>query len=349
MRRSRTLVSVVGLLGLVATLAAGGALVARPPAKTLSIQASTKVFKVAWIMVLDNTYTDGMLNGAKKEIKKELSKGYKVELTEFNPEFSASAQYSDVLDAIAEHKFNGILLQPNDSTSIIPALQKAIKAKIQVAVLNVPAGPNANTDKPQIAGLAGSVLTPQITWGHQMAQMTVNACKGIDPCKVGYIEGEVGSSGDVADLQGFRSGIKGHSNVDVVSVQGGGAYLAGPAQTVAQTMLVANPGMNVIVTPGDQMTHGAELAVDAAGLKGKVKLIGLGASTYGVAATKAGRWYGTVAILPGTMGQIGLQILVQHMLNPKLRSQGVNPDTDLHQSPLLTKDNIGHFQAQWAG
>jgi ribose transport system substrate-binding protein len=302
-------------------------------------------------MVLANSYTEAMLQGAEAA-----AKGKNVQFVKYDTSFSAQTQYNDIETIVAQHNVQGIMLQPNDQVGIAPAVKAAIKAGIQVVTLNVPVGPSATTFEPQVPGLAASVLTPQVAWGHQLGQMTIDACKGISPCRVAFIAGEIGTSGDDNMIAGFKAELSAYqattaadSNIDVVAIQGGGEFLPGPSESVAKNLLTAHPNLNVILSTGDQMTHGAELAVDSLSMQGKVKLIGLGASDYGIAAVRAGRWYGTVVTLPQSIGRIGLNVLLQHIANPKLAPQGIDPATYTRQNPLITKADIGSFQAQWTG
>jgi hypothetical protein len=112
------------------------------------------------------------------------------------------------------------------------------------------------------------------------------------------------------------------SNIEVGASQGGGRFLAGPAEGVAKNL---HPGRHVILSTGDRMTHGAELAVNALHMQGKVKLIGLGASIYGIAAVRAGRWYRTVVTLPQSIGRIGPWGIAQPHREPKARAAGHRP------------------------
>lgn len=330
--------------GVAALLA--GACVALPGGATsfASVRAQTAPYQVAWAMVLQNSYTQAMLQGAENAAKSE-----NVKITTFDTGFTAQKQFSVIQDIVAQHKYQGILVQPNDSVGIEPAIKQAIKAGIQVVTLNVPIGPSSTTIATQLPGLAGSVLTPQVTWGHQLGQMTENACKGLGQCQVAFIAGEIGTSGDDNMIAGFKSQVKGKKNIDVVAIQGGGGFLIGPSENVAKNLLVAHPKLNVILSTGDQMTHGAQLAVQAEGLSGKVKLIGLGASTYAISAIRSGTWYGSVVTLPLSIGRIAMQVLYRHLQNPKLAPSAVDPAVFTKQNPLITKSDIGTFQAQWSG
>lgn len=304
----------------------------------------TRTYRVAWVMVLANSYTQGMLTGAQAG-----APGCNVQITKFDTGFDAQKQYADIEDIVAQHaSFDGILVQANDAVGIVPAIKDAIAAGLQVVALNVPIGPSGTTIEPQVPGLAGSVLTTQVTWGQQLAQMTQQACQGLSPCKVAYIAGETGSTADDNILNSFKQGITAQSTINLVSVQGGGGFLAGPSEAVAKNILTAHPDINVILSSGDQMTQGAELAAESLGIA-NIKFIGLGASVIGVAAVKSGKWFGTVAILAGDIGGLGMQMLLRHIGNPSLPGEGIDPAVQLHLDPLLTQQNIDDFKAQWAG
>ena len=99
------------------------------------------------------------------------------------------------------------------------------------------------------------------------------------------------------------------------------------------------------------MMRGAALAINSAGKQKQVKIIGLGASQIATAAVKAGQWYGTVITQPLDQGRLTAWVLLQHILNPKLPSQGINPFDYTHRSPLLTQATLAssHFAPQWSG
>jgi ribose transport system substrate-binding protein len=120
---------------------------------------------------------------------------------------------------------------------------------------------------------------------------------------------------------------------------------------VAQDMLQAHRSMNVITGSGDQMMRGAALAINSAGLKDQVKIIGLGASQIAVAAVKARQWYGTVITQPLDQGRLTGWVVLRHILNPKLKPEGIDPFDYTHRSPLLTQASLAksNFVPQWSG
>ena len=79
------------------------------------------------------------------------AKSENVKITPFDTGFTAQKQFSVIQDIVALHKYQGILVQPNDSVGIEPAIKQAIKAGIQVVTLNVPIGPSSTTISHAIA------------------------------------------------------------------------------------------------------------------------------------------------------------------------------------------------------
>ena len=275
-------------------------------------------------------------------------KGENVKITTFDTGFTAQKQFSVIQDIVAQHKYQGILVQAIDSVGIEPAIKQAIKAGIQVVTLNVPIGPSSTTMPSATSGPGRIGAYTQVTWGHQLGQMTENACKGINCARLPSSPVQIGTSGDDNMIAGFKSQVKGKKNIDVVAIQGGGGFLIGPSENVAKNLLVAHRKLSGDTQyTGDQMTHGAQLAVQAEGLSGKVKLIGQGASTYAIRTIRSGTWYRSVVTLPLSIGRIAMQVLYRHLQNPKLAPSAVDPAVFTKQNPLITKSDIGTFQAQW--
>src|SRR5579862_1965023 len=60
-------------------------------------------YQVAWVMVLQNDYTQAMLKGAQAAAKSE-----NVKITPFDTGFSPQKQFSVIQDVISLHKYQGI-------------------------------------------------------------------------------------------------------------------------------------------------------------------------------------------------------------------------------------------------
>lgn len=343
----------VGTLVLGLALASASVAVARTSAKAplpypkTAKTCGTSDIKMAFVSPLGNTYGQAIEKG----IRQYLKPCKNVSISNFDTGFDSQKQFNVIQDITTQKTFKAILFLPLDGVGVVPAVEGAIKAGIQVVNFNNPLGNDFTTARVHIRGQAGTVIEPQYQRGIWEAQIAALACKGDNNCKIGYIAGVIGISAELAIKLGFDKELKKHSNMHLTTYQGGGQYLPDPSRTVAQNMLQAHRDLDVIVASGDQMIRGAEIAVADANRQKQVKLIGLGGSQIGVAAVKAGRWFGTVITQPLDQGRLTGKIALDHVLNPKLPSQGVNPFTYTRRSPLLTKETLAKskFVPQWSG
>jgi ribose transport system substrate-binding protein len=321
------------LLTFVAAASAG-------PQKKAAAQAE---YKVAFVSTISNTFTTAIYNGFKAA-----AKGKNVKVTFFDTGTDPQKEYSVIQDIVAQKQFQGIALLPLDQMSVIPAVKAAIKAGIKVVSFNNPMGPNLNTLKPQVPGQTAVVMdATQYQRGIWLGQMAIDACKGVNPCTVSYMQGLAGIAGETALQNGFKAAIKGKSTIKWAGDKAAGGYDPQHGQTATQDMLQANPDINVIAS-SDQIVRGADLAVKAAGKTGQVKLIGLGASSSGVAATRSGAWYGTVVTLPFDIGKQSLLALLKGITTGK-GGMAINVTKVTNTNPKLTKANAAKFKPQWTG
>ena len=85
-------------------------------------------------------------------VKKRAAELGDIDVEILNGEFNAEKQNNQVEDLVASKKFDGIILEPNDSVGIANALKDAIAANIKVVVTLFPVGPKLDTLEPQIPG-----------------------------------------------------------------------------------------------------------------------------------------------------------------------------------------------------
>jgi ribose transport system substrate-binding protein len=305
--------------------------------------ASDKPVRVAFVSTVANTFTQGIYKGFQ-----DAAKGKNVEIKMFDAGTDAQKEFNLLQNIVAQKQFDAIAVLPIDAVSIIPAVKAAIAAKIKVVSFNNPLGTKYDTLEPQVPGQTAVVMdASQYQRGIWMAEMAVDACKGVDPCDVAWLSGLAGIAGEQALVDGYKKGLSSASNVKLATVRAAGGYTAELGRTASQNILQANPGIDVIAG-SDQLIHGAELAVNSAKLQGKVKLIGLGGSKIAVQGTRSGAWYGTVVTLPYDVGAKSLDAVVAGVRDGK-DGQAVDVIKALGMDPKLTKANLGAFKPQWDG
>jgi ribose transport system substrate-binding protein len=202
-------------------------------------------------------------------------------------------QQSQVEDFIS-NKVDAIVLTPYDSTAIGSAIAEANKASIPVFTADI-----ASTSK--IGTVVAHVASDNVQGGAQAATLI---------CQV------VGKSGAIAILdepevtsvqdrvKGFRAGIK--ANCPAVSivadVDAGGER--SKADSSMGDILQSNPNVKGVFGINDDSALGAVSAIKAAGLSGKIAVVGYDATSEARTAIAAGQMYGDAIQSPAKIGAL---------------------------------------------
>ncbi len=261
----------------------------------------------------------------------------------FDPNFNAQTQVSQIEDAITSGQYQAFVVQANDGNSVIPAIEKAVKAHIAVVAEFTPIGSNYASITPPIPGVTFVGESP-VHNGTELGVLGIEACKGLNPCNVAYLEGFKSLPLDNARTAAVKKELATASNVKLVAdVQGGYTQASGLA--AAQDVLQANPNVNVIIG-SSQAIEGTQLAVKKAGDTGKIKLIGNGGSCQAVAGVANGTWFATYALPETTSGFKATQLAIEAGNGQKVP---VSFNVDTLTNPLLTKAVLDqtHFKAQY--
>ena len=218
-----------------------------------------------------------------------------------------------------------------------------IASGIKVVNVDQILGTNPGTAAPPVPKMSGNIVFVQTQIGRKQGGLVVDACSALNahPCKVGYLYSVKVSSLDTAIRKGFDAVTAGQ-DINVVA-EGETFYNPANALKAAQTMLQAQPDLNVIVG-ADQGATGAQQALTGQ----KVTLIGYGGGGVGLKAVASGAWYGTVMQRPTTEGKLAMQCAVDAVRNGK-NCSGVDVLKDLPNGGVVTKANASKFKAEWPG
>jgi len=330
-RGSRLIVAALAVAVVAATSALGAS--ARP-ARTQGNVKAVAFFGFA----AANSFAQATWAGVKQAAKK-----YGVTAKFFDPNFNAQTQVSQIQDAITSGQYQAFVVQANDGNSVIPALQQAVKAHIAVVAEFTPIGSNYASLTPPIPGVTFVGEAP-VHNGMELGALGIQACKGLNPCNVAYLEGFKSLPLDNARTAAVKKELATASNVKLVAdVEGG--YTQAEGLKAAQDVLQAHSDVNVIIG-SSQAIEGAQQAVKKAGKTGKIKLIGNGGSCQAVAGVKSGAWFATYALPETTSGFKATELAIQAGNGQKVP---VSFNVDTLTNPLLTKDvlNKTHFKAQY--
>jgi ribose transport system substrate-binding protein len=302
---------------------------------------SSHKIKLDYLIQFGNDYEYGSAKYAKQTAE---AAGGSLTVSQANDD--PSTQLSQCLDAVTAG-YTGLLIWSVDGGGMEYCAKRAIAAGIKVVALENPIGPNFTDLKPQVSGVTGSVFMPTSYEGAAEINLVAKACAKINPCELGYIQGEPSTSYDSSKLVVVHSSLKHHPNIKLVAL-GTSDFVASGGLTAAQNMLSAHPHLNVIMSDDDDTAHGAYLAVKKAGKASHVTIIGVGYGASGQAAIKAGQEYGTVMYAPKFAAQTATKMLVhairgQPVGNNAVAEQSLIPASDR----VVTRANVSSVTPQW--
>lgn len=289
-----------------------------------------------------NTYWTAELEG----VKDTQAKYKNIELSVFDAQFNTTKQVNQLRDALISKRFDAWFIGPNDGGPLTPTIRRAIKQKVKVACTLVPCGPDIRNTGIQIPGQTAQIGVGFFENGQQLGQLTVQACKGKNPCEVFWLPGLPELPLEKARTDGLYSVIKKVKSIKVVAVQPGG-YLAEPALKATQNVLQANPGLDVIVSSGDQMVAGALRAARLAGKDKQIRFFGNGCTFESKRDILAGRIYGCAVYLPRTEARLATDLLVRAVQGFSVGSRSIDPLSFSPIGPIGTKANIARFKPEF--
>jgi ribose transport system substrate-binding protein len=339
-RNSKVIAARVALTGLVVLAAA----LAFATVGRSSSAKQDKTVRLSFFAPLrGNSYIDAEIKGAQDAAKK-----YGGSVTVLDGKADPNVQYRQIQDATAAKSMDAAIFFPLNGALPVPVIKDALKSGVKGVCLFTPCGPKETSNKVQIPGLTLQIGSSPIREGQYMGKATIGACKGHNPCSVTFLSSFGIQATDAVRKKAWQATIKSHPEIKLVA-SGDGKSSADVARTLVLDQLQAHPEINVVVTAGDQMAHGAEFAVADSGKKGKVLIIGEGASEIGVKAVKAGLWYSTGILVPYTEGYVAAQYAIQAAQGKKKGSTSIISQDLVKRDVMITKKTAGTFKPQWKG
>jgi ribose transport system substrate-binding protein len=300
--------------------------------------------EVAVFAPVINEFTKVIANGITDSVEKAGGN-----VTIFDDGFDATKQFNSIEDAIALGKFDAFVIFALDGAGVVPAVEEAIEAGIEVIGVNSPIGPDITEVEPQVEGQAAQVQESVTGIGGLLTELFAGACGDLDPCEVAFVSGAPATTLEKVIIGSMREELKAHPNIKLLKILDGGGYQQQAAFETTEDLLVANPDIDVIGTNGDQMTLGVELAVQNAGRVGKTKIFGAGASCVGIEALKEGRFYGTTLRVPFTDGQLAGDIAVKAVRGESHPTHVAGTDESDQPDPITADNLLDTFECQWQG
>lgn len=271
------------------------------------------------LKALSNQYWQGIEAGVKAAAA---DLGVEVDVQAGNSESDMTQQLT-IAQTMIGKGYNAFLVSPQAASNLTPALKAMQEAGLPVV----------NTDDARIAA------TVYVGPNHELNG--VGAADYIaknlpDGGEVAQIEGQAGSSAAKLRIKGFTEGVAKHPNLKLVASVPGD-WDGTKAYNAAQTLLQKNPNIKAFYANNDTMAVGVAKAVDDAGLKGKVIIVGTDGIPAAMDLIKSGSISATITPLPYYQGYWSLQAAVRLLGGQKVPAWVVAP------AQLITKDNISEF------
>jgi ribose transport system substrate-binding protein len=246
-----------------------------------------------------------------------------------DPNFDAQTQVQQLQDAVTAKRYDVIIVQANDGTAVVPAVQQAVRAGITVVVEFTPIGTRYDTVEPQVDGTITIIDIPTKN-GAALGTLGLRACKAkaVKPCKVAYLQGFKVLPLDNARTNAALATLKADPDVQVVAdVEGG--YTQDAGRKAFQDVLQANPDVNVVIGSSQAIEGASALA------KGKdIAFIGNGGSTQAVTAVQNGDWFAAYVIPEKTEGAKAAELGLK-------KARGEQVPTSLDASTLTPFNGLG--------
>ena len=236
------------------------------------------------ISTLNNPFFVSVADGAKAKAKKL---GFTIDVQNANNADQASL---DMASASLSKKPSVLIIDPVSSASGGSIVTQANSAGVPVVAFDrMPEGGN----------LKAFIGYDAIQAGKNGAKALGEAVGGKG--KVIEIQGIMGTSVAQERSKGFQEGIKAFPGIKVVATQAAG-FDRGKALDVMTNVLQSNRDIQGIYAANDEMALGVIAALKAAGLSGKVKVVGNDGIADAVKALKDGTLYATNAESPFSLG-----------------------------------------------
>jgi ribose transport system substrate-binding protein len=238
-------------------------------------------------------------------------------------ESDIQGQINLVEDLLAK-KIDGLAIAPTDPNALKPVVDEAIKQGVGVVFIDTK-GINDGVTFIGTNNAVGAALGADY--------ICKNVPAGSD---VAILQGIITQSTGQARATGAHDGLT-KCGLKVVAEQPADWDTA-KAQSAMENILTGNPNLKAVFASNDNMALGAVQAIKAAGLGGKIVVVGFDANPNAAAAVLAGDMAATVAQNPKNIGAFGVENAVKVKKGEK-----IDPVIDTG-TVLVTKDNAADYK-----
>jgi ribose transport system substrate-binding protein len=230
-----------------------------------------------------------------------------------------------VEDAIAK-KPDGLVFSPVDFKALVPAVQKAIDAKIPVIVY-------AN-DMPDLRGALTYIGAEDETIQYLVSKYLFATLGGKG--KIVYLEGTPRAATSVPRKNGLDRSLKEFPGVELLASQTG-HYQRRVALEVVESLLPRFPVIDAVVCANDEMAIGAVEALTAAARIEKTLVVGIDCIPDATALIRDGKILASADFSPHDQAYLAVVAMVKHLHDESIPPRIILP------VKLATKLNVASW------
>ena len=178
-----------------------------------------------------------------------------VELIVTDAQSSTPKQVSDIQDMVAQG-VDVLFVPPREEEGLAPAFKVANEADVPIFLVDREANAQICED---FVAFMGSDFVRQ---GERAAEWLARETDG--EAKIVELQGTVGASVTADRGEGFKRGLEGHPDMEIIASQSGN-FSRAEGQNVMEQLLGAYPDLTAVYTHNDEMAVGAIQALEDAG------------------------------------------------------------------------------------
>jgi ribose transport system substrate-binding protein len=224
---------------------------------------------------------------------------------------------------------DGFVFVPVDFKALIPAVQKAIDAKMPVALYS--------NNMPDVQGAVTYVGSDDTTIEYEISKFLFKKLGGKG--KIVHIDGNPAAITAQQRKTGFERALKEYPGIELLASQPG-QYRRLPAVQVFENLMQRYPQIDGVVSANDDMAVGVVETLAAAGRADKTLVVGVDVIPDAVALLKEGKMFASADYSLHDQAYLAVTALVK-----KLRGESV-PARIILPVKIATKDNISHWAAK---
>ena len=282
-----------------------------------SVQAQVQRKRVALLTSpIQNPYV-GAMNASFIKTLEPLG----VKVTNLTTPYDAAIQSQQVDDSIGQ-KFDLIAIQVTNHIAIIPALERALKAKIPVVLLVAPLEAGHENLYTSAAG------NDQAELGRIAAKQMIKAL-GDKPSKIAIIEGTPTQLFVQARTTAFKQEISKAKNIQIVAVEAAN-WRTDLSENIARQLFVRfapQGGLQGIFAMADNMAFGVIQAAESAGVMPGKDLVVVSSTCQkeGLINIKNGKQFSAVDQVPVKEGQFSAKVVAKVLKGEVVKKNEIIP------------------------